>query len=197
MALPVSLGTVLQTERLACRAPRGGDVGTLLAALRRNDAHLRPFTPSRSEGDRRVTLASVARDIAAARRAWKRDDSYTFYAFARDADGAGGDVVVARVTLGRVLRGAFQNSFLGYWCDVDHQRRGYITEAVEAVVAFAFGELALHRVQAGVMPRNVPSIRVLEKLGFRKEGLAERYLQIAGKWEDHVLFALTREEWKT
>ncbi len=175
------------------RPPRASDVGVLLTALRRNDAHLRPFTPQRpnDRGDRRPTLATVARDVTVARRAWRRDDSYTFFLFDRHDRRS----VLGRVTLGRVIRGPFQNSFLGYWVDVGTQRKGIMTEAVRAVVGFAFDTLALHRVQAGVMPRNLASIRVLEKLGFRNEGLAVRYLQIAGKWEDHIIFAMTREEW--
>lgn len=60
---------------------------------------------------------------------------------------------------------------------------------------FAFAEAGLHRVQAAVMPRNGASIRVLEKTGFRREGLSLRYLQINGVWEDHLIFAITREEW--
>ena len=69
------------------------------------------------------------------------------------------------------------------------------TEAVGAVLRFAFGPLGLHRVQAGVMPRNAASIAVVKKLGFREEGLSARYLQIAGTWEDHVTFAMTSEDW--
>ena len=69
-----------------------------------------------------------------------------------------------------------------------------MTEGIQAVLDFAFGPAGLHRVQAAIMPRNPRSLRVIEKLGFRREGYAERYLQIAGKWEDHVVFARTREE---
>ncbi len=85
-------------------------------------------------------------------------------------------------------------AYLGYWTDVDHQGRGVCTEALGAVLAFAFGPAELHRLQAAIMPRNERSLRVIEKLGFRREGYAERYLHIAGNWEDHVLFARTREE---
>lgn len=87
------------------------------------------------------------------------------------------------------------SAHLGYWIDEEHQRRGYMTEAVRAVVRFAFDVLGLHRVQAAVMPHNAASLRVLEKLGFRKEGESPRYLQIAGKWADHAVFAVTAEEW--
>lgn len=174
------------------RPPRTSDVGALLASLRRNDAHLRPWSPLRAGADRRPTLAFVARDVAAARRSWRRDDGYTFFAFEA---GLKAPRVVGRVTLGKVIRGPFQNAFLGYWIDVERQGEGLVTEAVGAVLRFAFGPLGLHRVQAGVMPRNAASIAVVKKLGFREEGLSARYLQIAGTWEDHVTFAMTSEDW--
>lgn len=69
-----------------------------------------------------------------------------------------------------------------------------MTEAVKLAVRFAFDEAGLHRVQAGVMPHNVRSIRVLEKAGFRNEGLSKRYLNINGVWKDHLIFARTSEE---
>ena len=70
-----------------------------------------------------------------------------------------------------------------------------MSEAVDAVVGFAFESLSLHRVQASIMPSNLASVRVVEKLGFRHEGVSLKYLHIAGKWEDHAIYALTREEW--
>ena len=82
----------------------------------------------------------------------------------------------------------------GYWMAADCQGRGLVTEAIRVLLDFGFGPAGLHRVQAAIMPRNARSLRVIEKLGFRREGYAERYLQIAGKWEDHIIFARTREE---
>jgi ribosomal-protein-alanine N-acetyltransferase len=70
-----------------------------------------------------------------------------------------------------------------------------MTEAVRGAFAFAFGAAKLHRVQIAIMPRNVASLRVMEKLGVRREGIAPRYLRIAGAWEDHVIFAVTAEDW--
>ncbi len=110
-------------------------------------------------------------------------------------DPAEGASIIGRIALTGVMRGAFMSAHLGYWIDEEHQRRGYMTEAVRAVVRFAFDVLGLHRVQAAVMPHNAASLRVLEKLGFRKEGESPRYLQIAGKWADHAVFAVTAEEW--
>jgi ribosomal-protein-alanine N-acetyltransferase len=103
--------------------------------------------------------------------------------------------IVGLTHLSSVHRGAWRNANLGYWVARDRGGRGYATEAVRRTVAFAFEVAGLHRVQAAVMPRNEPSLRVLLKNGFRREGLAERYLEIAGVWEDHVILAVTAEEW--
>jgi [ribosomal protein S5]-alanine N-acetyltransferase len=105
------------------------------------------------------------------------------------ADGTTQGPIVGATRLSMVHRGAWQNASLGYWVAQDRCRRGIGTSAVGMTVAFAFDELGLHRVQAAVMP-----LRVLAKNGFRREGLAERYLQIAGVWEDHLIFAITAEE---
>jgi [ribosomal protein S5]-alanine N-acetyltransferase len=100
------------------------------------------------------------------------------------------------VNLTDIVRGVFQNAYASWSVAADVQRQGYASEAVAALLDFAFREdgAALHRVQANIMPANDPSIRLAERLGFRWEGLALRYLQIAGKWEDHVMYARTREE---
>jgi ribosomal-protein-alanine N-acetyltransferase len=134
----------------------------------------------------------VSRTILRHRREWKRGQSFALLVFSRqDATR-----VIGRVGLGGVLRGAFQNAYLGYWIDAGQQGQGFMTEAVLATTRFAFRSLGLHRVQAAVMPGNGASQRVLEKAGYRREGLAARYLCIAGAWEDHVLFAYTTEDWR-
>src|SRR5262249_8710270 len=102
-----------------------------------------------------------------------------------------------RIALTSVTRGPFQNAYLGYWVDEGHQGRGIAKEAVDLVLAFVFETLDLHRVQAAVMPRNAPSRHLLSTRGFREEGIARRYLCIAGSWEDHILYGMTREDWQT
>ena len=98
--------------------------------------------------------------------------------------------------LGEIVRGAFHNAYMGWKVNVEVARRGYATEGVTALLDFAFARdgAALHRIQANVIPTNTPSIRLAEKLGLRREGVAERYLEIAGSWQDHVMFARTVEE---
>jgi ribosomal-protein-alanine N-acetyltransferase len=94
-----------------------------------------------------------------------------------------------------VQRGPFQNAYVGYWIDRDMAGHSYVPEAFVVVCRFAFEELALHRLQASIIPRNRASHRVVEKLGLRNEGTAVRYLEINGVWEDHDRYAITAEEW--
>ena len=183
----------------AALAPRGH--GLLLRAPQMSDflqwAHLRessrdyltpwePIWPSddltRSGFRRR--LRRYAEDIAA-------DRSYPFIVF-READGA----MIGGVTLANVRRGIVQAGTIGYWVGQPHAHRGYMTAALRVLLPSLFGELNLHRIEAACIPTNAPSIRVLEKCGFTREGLARRYLCINGVWQDHLLFGLLHEDFR-
>ncbi len=102
---------------------------------------------------------------------------------------------VGEINLSSVQRGPYQNAYVGYWMDEAAAGNGYTPEAFVVVCRFAFEDLALHRLQASIIPRNAPSHRVVQKLGLRAEGVAIRYLEINGVWEDHVRYAITSEEW--
>jgi ribosomal-protein-alanine N-acetyltransferase len=185
------LSTQISTERLILRPPRTTDVPAFRHALRRNHAHLKPWSVAPVGAEDPTSLTSVSRTVLRNRREWKQGVAYVLLITPRDDE----TLLIGRVALGGVLRGAFQNAYLGYWIDGDRQGQGLTTEAVVAATSFAFSSVGLHRVQAAVMPGNVASQRVLTKVGYRREGVAERYLCIAGRWEDHVLFAATEEEW--
>jgi ribosomal-protein-alanine N-acetyltransferase len=162
-----------------------GDADELLAVMLRNRAFLEPYEPARAESD--FTPAGVRTSIADLAAARVAGSAYPFCIRA-------GGAIVGRLTLSQVFRRAFQNCYLGYFVAEEHNGRGYATDAVRQAVDYAFGRLRLHRVQANVMTKNPRSARVLEKAGFRREGLALRYLQIAGRWEDHDLYAITVED---
>lgn len=100
------------------------------------------------------------------------------------------------INLSSIHRGAHQSAYIGYWVDERLAGQGYMPECVVAVLQFAFEQLVLHRVQISIIPRNAASRRVAEKLELRDEGIAERYLEINGVWEDHVRYAITAEEWQ-
>lgn len=99
------------------------------------------------------------------------------------------------MNLASIQRGPFQSCSVGYWIDQAVAGNGYTPEALVVVARFAFETLRLHRIQVSIVPRNAASLRVVEKLGLRNEGLAKRYLEINGVWEDHYRFAITVEEW--
>src|SRR4029077_2246956 len=101
------------------------------------------------------------------------------------------ETIVGNLNLTQVQRGFSQSCYLGYNLARDEQGKGYMTEAVTAAVKFAFDTLKLHRVAASYMPSNVRSGAVLERCGFEIEGHAKAYLLINGRWEDHVLTAIT------
>ncbi|MBV9953138.1 MAG: GNAT family N-acetyltransferase [Acidimicrobiia bacterium] len=106
----------------------------------------------------------------------------------------GGDFC-GEINLSAVQRGPFQSSYVGYWMDEARAGQGYVPEALVVLSRFAFEDLHLHRVQIAIIPRNKASRRVVEKLAIREEGVALRYLEINGAWEDHVRYAITSEEW--
>ncbi len=186
-----SIGMRAEGSHVALRPPRATDVPEARRLLRRNAEHLRPWSPVPAAGEDPSSLTEISKAILRQRREWKRGDSFIFYVTPVHDD----NTIIGRVALTGVTRGAFQNAYLGYFIDVEHQRKGLMTEAVVLATRFAFEDASLHRVQAAVMPNNDASLRVIEKAGFRREGVAERYLQIAGRWETHVLFAITAEEW--
>jgi ribosomal-protein-alanine N-acetyltransferase len=185
-----SLTTRLVTLRLVLRPPRTGDVTEIRRLMRANHEHLRPWNPAPPPGEDPSSITEVSKTVLRHRRDWKHGRGYVFMVAEREHP----SMFIGKIALSGIMRGAMYGAHLGYWMAADTQGRGYVTEGIAAVLDFAFGPAALHRVQAAIMPRNARSLRVIEKLAFRREGYAERYLQIAGKWEDHVLFARTREE---
>ncbi|HEY2813479.1 MAG TPA: GNAT family protein [Acidimicrobiales bacterium] len=104
--------------------------------------------------------------------------------------------LAGEINLTAVQRGPFQSAYVGYWIDEKHAGNGYMPEAVVVLAQLAFDDLHLHRIQISIIPRNTASRRVVEKLDIRNEGVAERYLEINGVWEDHIRYAITSEEWE-
>ena len=126
--------------------------------------------------------------------AWERqrhfDAAYGFGLFLTDGRFAG------EVSIGSVQRGPFQMGYVGYWIDEACGGHEFVPEGVVLLIRYAFDTLRLHRLEAAIVPRNAASRRVAEKLGLRDEGTAQRFLQIQGVYEDHIRYAITREEWR-
>ncbi len=116
----------------------------------------------------------------------------TGYGFGVFVEGAFG----GEINLNSIHRGAHQSAYVGYWIDERLAGHGYMPEALVVLCRFSFEQLGLHRLQVSIIPRNTASRRVVDKLELRDEGIAERYLEINGVWEDHVRYAITAEEWQ-
>ena len=169
------------------RVPQMSDYAAW-AELRANSReHLQPFEPQWARDE--LTRSAFRRRLKHYQREAREDQGYALLMF-----GIGDASLLGGVTLSTIRRGVSQTASLGYWIGARHARRGHMTEAVRAVLPFAFETLRLHRLEAACLGANTASIRVLEKTGFRREGHARRYLKINGVWQDHVLFALLDDD---
>ena len=183
---PVLLGT-----RVTLRAPRPSDYQAWRKLRHESRDFLKPYEPRWNEADLRQRVFTSR--LKRGREEAKAGTDYTFFLFLRDG---GEERLVGVRTLSNIRRRAAQYVTLGYWMGRQYAGRGLMTEAVGMIVPFVFDTLGLHRIHAAFLPDNKASRRVLEKNGFKEEGFAENYLQIDGRWCDHVLFGLTRERYE-
>lgn len=186
----MSQSTVLEGRRLRLRALTPADFEQWREVRLRNESWLTPWEPRALPGRPDVVRdqrAFSSRCGARAREA-QFGTGYGFGIFV-------GGTFAGEVNLSSVQRGPLQTADVGYWIDRDQAGNSYMPEAVVLVTRFAFEDLALHRLQVAIIPRNFRSRRVVEKLGLREEGLALRLVEINGVWEDHLRYAITAEEW--
>ena len=183
-------GFRLYGRRIVLRPLTPADFPSWSEVRLRNEAWLIPWEPMRT-----ATLADPTRNR----------DAFASRCSARDRErqmgvayGVGLFVdnhFAGEVNLNNVVRGALQCGTIGYWIDQARAGHRYVAEAVVVLARFAFEELHLHRLEICIVPRNANSRRVMEVLAVREEGVAQRYLEINGTWEDHVRYGLTAEEW--
>jgi ribosomal-protein-alanine N-acetyltransferase len=119
------------------------------------------------------------------------DPRYEPHLLTRRQDGA----IVGFFNIGEITRGQLQSAYLGYAAVAEHAGQGYMTEGLQLVLARAFGELELHRLEANIQPGNHRSINLVSRAGFVREGFSERYLQVSGQWRDHERWAIRAEQW--
>ena len=176
-------------DRVFLRPPERGDYESWASLRARSHGFLAPWEPTwppdaLSRSSYRVRLSRYAED-------WRTDQGYNFFIF-RNED----EALTGGVGLSNVRRGVAETASLGYWIGEPFARQRYMTAALPLVIDFAFARLRLHRVEAACLPSNVPSRALLLRTGFRQEGYARLYLLIDGKWQDHLLFAILREDWR-
>lgn len=181
----------LRGQRVLLRLPQLEDYDAWYHLRSTSRDFLKPFEPRWTQADlgKRVFATRV-------RRAREEADEGTDFSFFIFTQASSGETLVGGMTLSNIRRRAAQFVNLGYWMGQPYAGKGLMTEAVSVSLPFVFETLDLHRIHAAFLPGNTPSRRVLEKNGFVEEGFAENYLQIDGRWEDHVLFGLTRERYE-
>jgi ribosomal-protein-alanine N-acetyltransferase len=169
------------------RHPAMGDYSAWAELRAASRQHLTAWEPQWARDE--LTRSAYRRRLRQYQRELREDQGYAFLIFRR-SDAA----LVGGLSVSNVRRGVAQAASIGYWIGAPHVRRGYMGDAVKALLPFVFGTLGLHRLEAACLPRNLPSTRVLEKVGFKREGMARRYLKINGVWQDHDLFALLQDD---
>ena len=180
---------VLYTERLTLKVLDPSYAERVLDFYTRNREFLREWSPTTAE---EFYTAAFHTEKLAGELEWMLEGGLLrVYLFSR-ADTAF-ERVLGIVALNNIVRGAFQSCHLGYQIDEQAANQGFMTEALRRVIAYAFDQMRLHRIEANIMPRNTRSRRVAEKLGLADEGLARKYLKINGMWEDHIHYVILNE----
>lgn len=177
----------LETERMILRAPIHSDFKAWSRLRRESEGFLAPWEPSWS--DDHLTRKGFANRVYWSQRSISAGTAMLVFLQRRE-DGA----LMGAITLDNIRRGPAQAATLGYWVGVPFARMGYMSEAIAALVHYAFTALDLSRIEAACLPENAASRGALEKAGFKYEGVAQSYLQIDGRWRNHVLYANLRHD---
>lgn len=177
----------IETARMTLRLPRHTDFAQWMDLRRESRAFLSPWEPRWSPDH--LTRRSFTNRVYWAARSARTGSALPLFLIRRE-DG----VLLGAITLDNIRRGPAQSATLGYWIGQPHARQGYMTEALTAVCHHGFAELDLSRLEAACLPENQASRGVLERTGFKYEGVAQSYLQIDGRWRNHVLYANLRAD---
>lgn len=174
---------MIKGENIHLRPFTIDDAQSLLNLQKENRDFFEQFAMTRSSEF--YTIEGQLKRIKEADEYVKQDQDYYFGVFENDED-----KLIGTINLFYIIRGSSQSAVIGYFLDEKYNGRGLTTEATKLIVTYAFDELKLHRIEAGVQPHNIGSIRVLEKAGFHKEGMARKNLKVNGKWKDHQVLAM-------
>ncbi|QAT61005.1 MULTISPECIES: GNAT family N-acetyltransferase [Tissierellales] len=173
----------LTGDKIFIRFFEDTDAEALLDLHLRNSEFFQKYSPTFD--DDFYTIDSTRKYISDSVKQREEDKAYSFGICLKDNGKLVGDISIFHI-----FRGSLQKCLIGYSLDKQYNGNGYTTEAVSLVVEFAFNELHLHRVEAGVMLSNIGSMRVLEKAGFHREGIEQKGVKINGQWQDHQIFAI-------
>ncbi len=177
----------MERARIYLRPPRQRDWKVWSGVREESREFLVPWEPTWPYDA--LTRGSFRRRVRAYAQEMRHGTGYSFLIF-RKQDNA----LLGGATLSNIRRGVAQTASLGYWIGRSYARQGYMSEALSALLDFGFEHLGMHRIEAACLPQNEASKTLLNKLGFSEEGYARQYLRINGSWQDHVLFAILRND---
>ena len=177
----------IQTDRMTLRPPQHGDYRAWVSLRESSAEFLKPWEPTWAPDH--LTRRAFANRVYWAHRSVSGGTAVPLFLMRREDEG-----LLGAITLDHIRRGPAQTGTLGYWIGAPYARQGYMREAIEALVQHAYHVLDLSRVEAACLPENAASRGVLERSGFKYEGVAQSYLQIAGRWRNHVLYAHLRSD---
>ena len=177
----------IETERMVLRLPQHGDYRQWALLRESSAAFLQPWEPSWASDH--LSRKSFTNRVYWAGRSQGQGTALALF-LTRRTDRA----LLGAITLDNIRRGPSQSGTLGYWIGQPHARQGYMREAIEAMAHHAFRRLDLSRLEAACLEENAASRGLLERSGFKYEGVAQAYLQIAGRWRNHVLYAMLRSD---
>ncbi|MEM8851110.1 MAG: GNAT family protein [Pseudomonadota bacterium] len=177
----------IETDRLLLRLPQHSDYRSWVGLRDQSAEFLQPWEPAWA--DDHLSRKSFTNRVYWAQRSHSQGAALALF-LTRKTDSA----ILGAITLDNIRRGPSQSATLGYWIGQPHARQGYMREAIVALSHYAFRRLDLSRVEAACLEENAASRGLLEKAGFKYEGVAQAYLQIAGRWRNHVLYAQLRSD---
>jgi [ribosomal protein S5]-alanine N-acetyltransferase len=177
----------IETERLTLRPPIHSDFRAWAALRQDSQEYLTQWEPIWA--DDHLTRKAFTNRVYWAQRSISNGSAVPLFVFHRSDQ-----VLLGAITLDNIRRGPSQAGTLGYWTGQVYARQGYMREAIGAVRHYAFSQLDLSRIEAACLPENVASRGLLEKSGFKYEGVAQSYLQIDGRWRTHVLYSALRSD---
>ncbi len=184
---PSETALSLRGEGVRLRPPRQTDFAEWAELRARSRPFLQPWEPTWPADD--LTRAAFRRRLASYARERETGQAYRFLIFRHPEE-----AIVGGVSLANIRRGVAQTGTVGYWCGAPFVRQGHTLAGVRAVARFAFDSLGLHRIEAACVPDNQASEGLLLKAGFEREGYARGYLKIDGRWRDHLLFGMVRDD---
>jgi ribosomal-protein-alanine N-acetyltransferase len=181
-------GVRLDADGVSLRQPRDTDWKQWAELRAESRDFLQPWEPT---WPRDALTRTAYRQRLRQFEAERRDGSgHAFFIFRHDDD-----ALVGGITMSNIRRGVAQAATIGYWVGRAHARRGHMSAAIDCIAGYAFNQLGLHRLEAACQPDNTASRDLLLKAGFTEEGRARLYLLIDGRWCDHLLFGLVRDDY--